>query len=59
LQPLLDNRTADYEQELVYVGRSGGVVLRKVFYTAPSPAASVRYLRKGLEAEALGELGIE
>jgi transposase InsO family protein len=36
LQPLPDNRTADYEHELVYVSTSGGFVLRKVFYTAPS-----------------------
>jgi transposase InsO family protein len=36
LQPLPDNRTADYEQELVYVSTSGGFVLRKVFYTVPS-----------------------
>jgi transposase InsO family protein len=33
LQPLPDNRTADYEHELVYVSTSGGFVLRKVFYT--------------------------
>jgi transposase InsO family protein len=36
LQQLPDNRTADYEQELVYVSTSGGFVLRKVFYTVPS-----------------------
>jgi transposase InsO family protein len=36
LQPLPKNRTADYEQELVYVSTSGGFVLRKVFYTVPS-----------------------
>jgi transposase InsO family protein len=36
LQPLPNNRTADYEQELVYVSTSGGFVLRKVFYTVPS-----------------------
>jgi transposase InsO family protein len=36
LQPLPDNRTADYEHELVYVSSSGGFVLRKVFYTVPS-----------------------
>jgi hypothetical protein len=36
LQPLPENRTADYEQELVYVSSSGGFVLRKVFYTVPS-----------------------
>jgi hypothetical protein len=36
LQPLPDNRTADYEHELVYVSTSGGFVLRKVFYTVPS-----------------------
>jgi hypothetical protein len=36
LQPLPDTRTADYEEELVYVTTSGGFVLRKVFYTAPS-----------------------
>jgi transposase InsO family protein len=36
LQPLPDNRTADYESELVYVSTSGGFVLRKVFYTVPS-----------------------
>ncbi len=36
LQPLPDNRTADYEQELVYVSTSGGFVLRKIFYTVPS-----------------------
>ena len=36
LQPLPDTRTADYEQELVYVSTSGGFVLRRVFYTVPS-----------------------
>jgi hypothetical protein len=36
LQPLPDTRTADYEQELVFVTSSGGFVLRKVFYTVPS-----------------------
>jgi len=36
LQPLPDNRSADYEHELVYVSTSGGFVLRKVFYTVPS-----------------------
>jgi hypothetical protein len=36
LQALPQNRTADYEQELVYVSSSGGFVLRKVFYTVPS-----------------------
>jgi plasmid stability protein len=36
LQPLPDRRTADYEEELVYVTSSGGFVLRKVFYTVPS-----------------------
>ena len=36
LQPLPDTRTADYEQELVYVSSSGGFVLRRVFYTVPS-----------------------
>jgi hypothetical protein len=36
LQPLPDTRTADYEEELVYVTTSGGFVLRKVFYTVPS-----------------------
>jgi transposase InsO family protein len=36
LQPLPDNRTVDYEHELVYVSTSGGFVLRKVFYTVPS-----------------------
>jgi hypothetical protein len=36
LQALPDNRTADYEQALVYVSSSGGFVLRKVFYTVPS-----------------------
>ena len=36
LQPLPDTRTADYEEELVYVTSSGGFVLRKVFYTVPS-----------------------
>jgi hypothetical protein len=36
LQPLPDTRTADFEEELVYVTTSGGFVLRKVFYTVPS-----------------------
>ena len=36
LQPLPNTRTADYEQELVYVSTSGGFVLRRVFYTVPS-----------------------
>jgi transposase InsO family protein len=36
LQPLPDNRTSDYEHELVYASTSGGFVLRKVFYTVPS-----------------------
>jgi transposase InsO family protein len=36
LQGLPDTRTADYEEELVYVTGSGGFVLRKVFYTVPS-----------------------
>jgi len=36
LQPLPDSRTADYEEELVFVTSSGGFVLRKVFYTVPS-----------------------
>jgi transposase InsO family protein len=36
LQPLPDTRTADYEEELVYVTSSCGFVLRKVFYTVPS-----------------------
>jgi hypothetical protein len=36
LQPLPDTRTADYEEELVFVTSSGGFVLRKVFYTVPS-----------------------
>ena len=36
LQPLPDTRTADYEEELVYVTSSGGFALRKVFYTVPS-----------------------
>ena len=36
LQALPDTRTADYEEELVYVTSSGGFVLRKVFYTVPS-----------------------
>jgi len=36
LQSLPDTRTADYEEELVYVTSSCGFVLRKVFYTVPS-----------------------
>ena len=46
LQPLPDNRTADYEHELaVYVSTSGGFVLRKqipyrTFAADPPPAAS-------------------
>src|ERR1700751_5546726 len=31
-------RTADYEEKIVTVTSSGGFILRRVFYTAPSPA---------------------
>jgi hypothetical protein len=36
LKPLPQRRTADYEEALVTVTRSGGFLLRKVFYTVPS-----------------------
>jgi hypothetical protein len=36
LQPLPPRRTTDYDEALVTVTRSGGFVLRKVFYTVPS-----------------------
>jgi len=36
LQALPARRTADYEEERVFVTGSGGFVLRKVFYTVPS-----------------------
>ena len=36
LGPLPARRTADYDEALVTVTRSGGFVLRKVFYTVPS-----------------------
>jgi len=36
LQPLPPRRTADHEEALVTVTRSGGFLLRKVFYTVPS-----------------------
>jgi len=36
LQPLPRRRTTDHEEALVTVTRSGGFLLRKVFYTVPS-----------------------
>jgi hypothetical protein len=36
LQPLPPRRTSDYDETLVTVTRSGGFLLRKVFYTVPS-----------------------
>jgi len=36
LRPLLKRRTADYEEKIVTVTSSGGLMLRRVFYTAPS-----------------------
>lgn len=36
LQPLPKRRTADYEEKIVIVTSSGGFMLRRVFYTAPS-----------------------
>ena len=36
LTPLPKQRTADYEEKLVTVTSSGGFILRRVFYTAPS-----------------------
>jgi hypothetical protein len=36
LQPLPPRRTTDHEEALVTVTRSGGFLLRKVFYTVPS-----------------------
>ena len=36
LEPLPPRRTADHDEALVRVTRSGGFVLRKVFYTVPS-----------------------
>src|SRR5215470_1679109 len=36
LRPLPKRRTADYEEKIVVVTSSGGFMLRRVFYTAPS-----------------------
>jgi len=36
LQPLPENRTCDYEEASAFVTTSGGLTLRKVFYTVPS-----------------------
>jgi len=36
LKPLPSRRTDDFEEELVTVTSSGGFILRRVFYTAPS-----------------------
>src|SRR5260370_16350749 len=36
LSPLPKRRTADYEEKIVTVTSSGGFMLRRVFYTAPS-----------------------
>jgi hypothetical protein len=36
LTPLPKRRTADYEEKVVTVTSSGGFILRRVFYTAPS-----------------------
>ena len=36
MRSLPTNRTADYEETVVYVPTSGGFTLRKVFYTVPS-----------------------
>ena len=36
LTPLTKRRTADYEKKIVTVTSSGGFILRRVFYTAPS-----------------------
>jgi hypothetical protein len=36
LIPLPKRRTADYEEKIVTVTSSGGSILRRVFYTAPS-----------------------
>ena len=36
LSPLPKRRTADYEEKIVIVTSSGGFMLRRVFYTAPS-----------------------
>src|SRR3979490_2812897 len=36
LAPLPKRRTADYEEKIVIVTSSGGFILRRVFYTAPS-----------------------
>jgi hypothetical protein len=36
LQPLPRQRTADYEEQLLMVTRSGGFLVRRVFYTVPS-----------------------
>jgi hypothetical protein len=36
LTPLPPRRTADFEEDLVTVTRSGGFLLRRVFYTVPS-----------------------
>ena len=36
LAPLPKRRTADYEEKIVTVTSSGGFILRRVFYTAPS-----------------------
>jgi len=36
LKSLPPRRTADFEEDLVYVTRNGGFLLRRVFYTVPS-----------------------
>ena len=36
LKPLPSRRTDDHEEELVFVTRNGGFVLRRIFYTVPS-----------------------
>jgi hypothetical protein len=37
LQPLPERRTTDYEEASVTVTRTSGFILKKVFYTVPSP----------------------
>jgi len=48
LTPLPKRRTADYEEKIVTVTSSGGFILRRVFYTAPSRLIGHRLtLRRG------------
>jgi hypothetical protein len=41
LTPLPKRRTADYEEKIVTITSSGGFILRRVFYTAPSRLSAI------------------